>query len=512
MKNRHINKFRISGLGLVLTIMFTACTELDIENPNDPSAESINESTLSDLAAGALYNVINGYSPSPETGNLFNANVHLAWTADHISMTNNFRSMWSQFQTEPRVQFNNSLTFADLELIGDPWRNWNAAISAANTVIRELKDADTDENRGVLATAYLSRGLALGHIAGVFNQGYIVTEDDDIGSTDPAGVLQPYANVLNAAIASLDAAIAIYDDGISYTMGTTFLNGIGYDQAQLSSLAKTYAAHFLATTPRTASENAQVDWATVRDYALGGIQTDFSINADGQFILHDLQYVSGLFWYFRVDHRILQHFNPTYPSRFPTEADASIGEDVLTGDGYNGDQRLAAYYTYSSDLSFFRLERGAQLRTHYYYSRYDALWNNNGVGASIYMPQLANDLLLAEAYARLGNTSDALAILNDPTYPRIAVGEMPDIESTISQEDLIEAIFAERDIELPRTAFGLEFFDMRRKDALQEGTVLHLPVPADELTTIGLDIYSYGGPGNADGINTATGANSWLGN
>lgn len=505
MKFYKVLSYCVLSVGLTIS----ACTDLDVVNPNNPSANSITEETLSDLAAGALYNVFNGYSPFPETGNNFNVNVHLAWAADHVSMTNNYRSMWSQFQTEPRVQFNNSLTFADLEIVSDPWQNWNAAIVAANTVIDRLGEDVADEDKGTLAAAYLAKGLALGHIAGVFDRGYVVPEGTDVATVDPVDVLVPYQQVLDAAIAALDEAIAISETA-SYTLGTRYLAGINYNQDQVARLANTWAAHFLVTTPRNREQAAQVDWAQVKAYTEQGMTEDFVITNDGQFFLHDLQFLSGLFWYFRVDHRVLRHFNENYPKRFPTDANANIPEAELAGPGYNGDERLQEYFSYSSDLSFFSLERGPQLRTHYYLTRYNDLWDNIGVGPAVYMYAYANELMRAEASLRLGNKAEAISILNDPANPRKAVGMLPDIPMDASEDEVLELIFAERDIELARTAFGLEHYDMRRKDALQIGTPLHMPVPADELTTIGEPIYSYGGPGNADGVNTADGSNSWL--
>jgi hypothetical protein len=121
----------------------------------------------------------------------------------------------------------------------------------------------------------------------------------------------------------------------------------------------------------------------------------------------------------------------------------------------------------------------------------------------------ANQLYLAEAEARLNNLAEALAILNDPTNPRKAVGEMPDLVG-LTQQEILDVIFAERDIELGRTEYALPWFDMRRKNALQIGSLLHLPVPADELSTQGFEIYTFGGVAKADGENTADGSNSWL--
>lgn len=496
----------------LLSLVLAACTELDIVNPNQPTAETLTAESFEDLAAGALYNVINGYSSFPESGNQFNADVHLALVADHSSTTNNYRSFWSQFSIEPRVQFNNSLTFPNLEIITDPWSNWNAAVSSSNIIIRSLKNtAETEEEKGLLATAYLAKGLALGHLSGVFDQAYLISEDvEDLASVDPVESLRPFTEVVAASLAALTNAITLYGEASGYVLPSKFLNGLAYNADQLAALANSYAAHFLATSPRNSMQADTVDWNQVKSYAQNGIADNFVINADGTNILHDFQYISGLFWYIRIDHRVLRHFNPNYPKVFPSEANAVIPEVDLKGDGFNGDERLDAYFAYSNDLSFFNLARGPQLRTHYYYSRYEELFFENGVGPTVYYRAYANDLLIAEAELRLGNKGAAIAILNNPANPRKAVGGLPDIPADISEADLQELIFAERDIELPRTVFAGEFYDMRRRDALQEGSVLHLPVPADELTVIGEPVYSYGGSANADGVNTADGSNSWL--
>ncbi len=49
------------------------------------------------------------------------------------------------------------------------------------------------------------------------------------------------------------------------------------------------------------------------------------------------------------------------------------------------------------------------------------------------------------------------------------------------------------------------FCDMRRRDMLQYGTYLHYPVPGKELETLQLPNYTFGGAGNADGVNTSNG-------
>jgi hypothetical protein len=50
---------------------------------------------------------------------------------------------------------------------------------------------------------------------------------------------------------------------------------------------------------------------------------------------------------------------------------------------------------------------------------------------------------------------------------------------------------------------------MRRHDMLQEGSATMLPVPADELEILGMEIYTFGGPNFAGQAGTASGANNW---
>jgi hypothetical protein len=49
---------------------------------------------------------------------------------------------------------------------------------------------------------------------------------------------------------------------------------------------------------------------------------------------------------------------------------------------------------------------------------------------------------------------------------------MPDLVG-LTQQEILDVIFAERDIELGRTEYALPWFDMRRKNALQIGSLLH---------------------------------------
>ena len=117
-----------------------------------------------------------------------------------------------------------------------------------------------------------------------------------------------------------------------------------------------------------------------------------------------------------------------------------------------------------------------------------------------------NEMLKAEALVRTGNVAGAVAILNDANGARKVRGLLPDVTATDAATVLLR-IYDEKDVELITTGMGIGYFDMRRNDRLQSGTLLHFPVPATELEIIQEPHYSIGGA--PDGENISMG--SWTG-
>lgn len=509
---KKINKILI----LITLVLSVGCLELDVPNLNDPTTDTVlsDEGNLTSITSSILYGAFRGYFTNDPATTPFSVNISLDFTGDHTTMTNNFCSWWQLFKQEPRQVLDNSIAWPNKAQVVEPFNAWNGVVVNANTVIKtlEAKGEISEQLKGLLATVYFSKAMALGYLANVYDKSYVVP----IEAETYVPALVPYTEVLAAALVNFDKAIEIFQTIPGFVLPTEILNGLAYSSADMIALSKTYYAHFLVSSARTAAQNAATDWAKVKAYASAGITKDFVINADGVNFQHIFQSNSGLFWYFRVDHRVMRHFNPNLPKRFPNNTDAPNSpytEAFLKGAGYNGDKRLDAYFAFETDMSFFRAARNdGTLRSHYRIKRYDELYNNNTVGPSVMMYSYANKLYLAEAEAMLDNPGAAVAILNNPLNPRKAVGEMPDLSVSLTKQQALDVIFAERDIELGRTEFALSFTDMRRKDALQIGTILHLPVPADELTTVGIPVYTFGGVANADGVNTANGANSWINN
>jgi hypothetical protein len=496
------NKIIYTGLIAGLLVVGSGCAKLDVKNENNPDTQRVlaTSDDLKGVVAGAFQST---YSIFGDAQNAYYANVNLEWTADYITMTNNVRAWWSQFKIEPRVAFNNTLAFADLSLSSRPYKQLHAAISNANDVIRAIEiegkkvGNNGSENNMVLAGAYFAKAMALGYLANTWDKAYVVGPTDDFTKAE----LKDYKQVLIGALAAFDKVIQL--SASSFTLPSNFINTpSAYTNVQLGRLANTYAANFMVQNARNRVENGQTDWAKVRAYTQNGMTQDYVIRLDGANWRNGMQEIAGLNWYWRTDHRIIRLLDPNYPKRFPTAPAATLPEATST------DPRLGLYFQYEPSLSFFNLARGAQLRSHYRFKRYDALYAANGIGNATFLYAYTNDLLRAEAAAMTNDLPTAINILNNGR--RVTVGNRAPIGAGATRDQVLEAIFSERDLELMLTDYAIHFKDMRRRDMLQRGTILHYPVPADVLAVLQQTFYTYGGVENADGKNTADGSNSWL--
>ena len=498
----------------LLAFALAGCADLSVNNENAPNREvavQSAEDVKSVLAGGYATwwdGVYEDYQPA----------VHLDGWADAMTTTNAFAGFWDT-TNEPRIQFNNSPSYADKDIVMIPWENLNSAVSSANDVINSIENEDRaivvegeDQTQMVLSAAYFLRGISRGYLANIFDQAYIVPAEYN-AETDPRPELVPQLDVLTAAISDLDRSIAISNEN-SFTT-EEFLPDMDYDSEQFSRLANSWAARFIVSNSRTASENSNVDWSRIKEYATNGIQEGFILQMDGTNWGNVYTEISGLFWYFRIDNRILNLMSEAYPKKYPEAqagtALARISTQDTTGAAYvTQDARLKTDFVYTDDMSYFRISRGPRLQSTYFYNRWgDQQWNVQPFGAGPEPVMLAaeNDLLLAEAELELGNLAAAIEIVNSGT--RVERGELEPLSASASEEDVYNAIFYERDVELMRSGTGLAFFDLRRRNGMQEGTPLHLPVPADELTTIEAPVYTFGGAANAGQPGTADGSNSW---
>ena len=503
---------------VALAALAGACNkDLNVTNPNAPDVARAVSSPgdVRNLIGNSyltIYHAIQGPGAGPYPG------VALGSMADSYTMAyGNFGSRFNG--QEPRLAFNNSSAADDGTVASRPYDAIYGALGAANDGLKAIANGvkvatsagAADETPQMQAFAYLVQGMSLGWEALLFDRGFIV---DETTTTTPA--LASYAEVNTAALAKLDKAIAAAT-GKTWAVASSFTPGIEpLTATKLAQMANTLAARQLAYLPRTAAENAQVNWGKVLQYADKGISTgtpfNLAIIGDGGNTWYDhlKGYVELESWV-RVDQRVVQLADPTQPVVYTStnpppaanSADARFGSSTNPGTDF----RYVPDIPYDPARGVYFFSQWAHSR--YIEQGYDG--SNPFTGIAPYVLAAENDLLIAEALVRTGGDKARAATLINKT--RVGRGHLPALTGASSTNDLLAAIFYERDIELFDTGAGQGYFDRRRIDAdlvyngvpigntwgfrggsnLQKGTPRHLPLPAKELETLGLPVYTYGG-------------------
>jgi hypothetical protein len=496
-----------------LITLAAGCQDLEIENPNNPNQEDVlsDANSVKKLAGSIfqnwyLYNV--GYDATPA--------FMLGTAADATS------SSWGNFAMqdmsyEPRRAWNNRPSYVNAAMTEDYFNNMYSLLSQSNDVLRVIKEDSSlsaelggDKNM-VKAAAKLGQGVALGYIGLVFDKGYIVKEDVDV--TEDSVELESYKEVIDASIRSLDQAIELsnpyYDDNY-FTIPKDWINGFSMNNTTFYRLANFMAAKILLSEPRTEEQNANIDrWKKIKDYAINGLKQDYTIIADnsvGSWASQYHFYATNTTWS-RVDMRVVEMLDTTeLPPVWPEEYKGDYTKFPNNGIAYSPDNRLESDFKYMA-THYFNPDRGYYHFSTYRYKRFDYLRSTGfpGQGEIPLYRKAENDYMLAEAYTRINNEGLALNILNDPNNARIRRGgnDMKIDESSATKQDILDAIFYERTIELFSNNLGIQFFDMRRFGKLQQGTPLHMPIPGAEFETLQKPIKTYGGVENAGSENTA---------
>lgn len=498
-------------VAIILMTGINACQELDIDNPNNPNQEDVlsDANSLKNLAGSIfqnwyLYNV--GYDETPA--------FMLGTAADATT------SSWGNFgmqdmSYEPRRAWNNRASYSLASKTETYFNNMYSLLSQSNDVLKTLQsdsairaELGRDLNM-VKAVARLGQGVALGYIGLVFDQGYIVKEDDDI--TEDNIELENYEEVIDASIRSLNQAIELAQTNY-FQIPDEWINGVSMDNVKFFRLANFMAAKILLSEPRTENVNENIDrWRKIRDYSQYGLVEDYTITADNTVESWASQYhFYGTYTgWARVDMRVVAMIDTcTLPPIWPEEYQGDYTQFPNNGIAYSPDNRLDTDFSYTPS-QVFNADRGYYHFSTYRYSRFDYLRATGfpGQGPIPLYRKAENDYMLAEAYARTNQVGEAISILNSPTNARIMRGgaDMAIDQATATKQDVLDAIMYERTIELFSNNMGIQYFDMRRTGMLQKGTPLHMPIPGAELETLEIPNYTYGGVENAGTKNTADG-------
>ena len=492
MKNfSTMKKFKGTYIFALALIILAGCTKkLEVENESDPSIVNVysDQASVYGVASSLFFNWY------------INAQTH-SWSPamSMMTMADQGTSSWLNagmfdLSSEPRKTFDNSESYRYAYIFEHYWTKLYADVNTCNDILTVLNNGmeigdNGEDTKMVEAMSYFIHGLSLGYVGLNYDRGYILTNETEDPSLVP---LSPYSEVTAAAIESLKKCIAIADAN-NFIVPSDWINGKDYTNNEISQLAHSYIARFLVYNSRTAAENDATNWQAVLDNANLGITSDFEIYLDNvnwkNWVYH---YTYERDDWVRVDARIINLMDSSYTKKLTTGADPGVATSV--------DARLGTDFVHDN-VCPFKPERGYYHYSYYLYHRLTYDFSTADNFPEFYKNEI--DLIKAEAYVHLNQLSMAINMVN--TSSRVSRGNLPALSASSTKKEVLDAIFYERDLEFFVSGFGIDFYDMRRRDMLQKGTMLHFPIPAKELNVMGLPIYTFGGEANADGINTSNG-------
>jgi len=481
-------KKRYSIVGVAALVLIGGCNDLNVTNPNNPdilralsSPEDVQSLAISTLNTWYL-NATTIEDP------------HMQSVTSDVT-TANFGNFGMRFNNlEPRIAYNNTSANNDRFVTEEAWDFSYGTIGAANDALRAIKAGlslgDPTITEKYQHLAMFSQAATYTKLALMFDRAFIVTENSD-PAVPPS--LAPYAEVVDTALAMWERLIAS-SAGKSHVYAVTDLPMLGgpLTSALLNRIANTMAAMLLAYEPRNATQSAAVDWAKVAALADKGIGTgsagtpfDFQVQGDA---VNWYSYIAGYgedrTW-IRVDHRVINRMNPSVPPKF---------DGTTPPEGTSPDAR------YTSDFSYVppvigQAARGIYMQSVFVHDRYvdhTFLSQTPFETAVPYILRAESDLVRAEALLRSGGSPiTAAGLINNSRVTRGGLTPASGAEGTPA---LTAMISYERDVELINTSGTTLWWRRSITDQpLQTGTVCQLPIPAKELETLALPIYTFGG-------------------
>jgi starch-binding outer membrane protein, SusD/RagB family len=482
-------------VGSAAILLGAGCTpNLDVTNPNSPDVARALASP-EDVKNLAVSSVNSWYLGSTDL------HPYLVMSVTSDAGTANFGNFGMRFNNlEPRIAYANNSAGGDRDVAAAPWDNSYSALGAANDVLRAFGTglqldggaAETDQFKQL---AQFVQAAEFTNLALIFDQAFVVDETLPVGEKPE---LKPYKDVAAAAIAKWDALIAA-STGKSYVYDQTVLplSGTTLSSSKLNRIANTMAALTLAYTPRNAASAATVDWAKVAQYAAKGIGTgtagapfDLTVVGDNNTWYSYIAYYGAEPSWMKVDMRLINRMDPNSPPKFT---------GTIPPQGTSADARFTSDYNYDGKV-IGDPSRGIYMQSPYSHKRYSfyrRTSSTRAVGPVPYILAAESDLVRAEALIRSGGDLTTAASLINTT--RVGRGQLTPASAADGAAKLLSYIDYERDVELLNTS-GFTLFQRRHVDGLQPGTWHHLPIPAKELETLALPIYTFGGIGKEESL------------
>jgi YD repeat-containing protein len=430
----------------------------------------------------------------PEDGSNGEPNPQIFGCVTSDVCTMNYGNFGARFNNlEPRIAYANLSSGGDRTVAEVPWNHNYGTIGAANDVLRAIKGGlslgSADETEKYKEEAQFSQAASYTYLSMQFDKAFVVTEGSN-PATPPS--LVAHTEVRDSTIKMWDALIAASAQH-SYTYDVTDfpMPSGALTSAKLNRLANTMAAMTLAYHPRTSAQAATVDWAKVAAYADKGIGTgsagapfDIVVQNDANQWVSLLMAYGDLIDWVRTDHRVINRMNPSVPPKY---------------NGVDPPQGTSADSRYTSDYAYVPPPigdpgRGIYMQSDFYHKRYAfANWNSTTplAGNVPYMLAAESDLIRAEAIIRSnGSLATAASLINNT---RVGRGNLTPATAADGAATLLNYISYERDVEITNTSGTTLYWRRAVTDQpIQAGTACQLPIPAKELETLGLPIYTFG--------------------
>lgn len=487
---RSLKILSLFSLVALVFLVLSGCGEdfLTVENQNAPDRERALASAedVEALIAGSYLDFWGATQYSvPSMG--------LSTAADE------YTSSWGNWHmqnasTEPRIPYDNSSSYRYRTFNQTPWFSLYSAISSANDGLVAINNGlvigDATRTARAKAFAKFVQGLAHGWLALFFDQAFIFDETVDL-ETDQLE-MQPYNEVMDAAIAMLEEAVAMFN-ATSFEIPDTWINGNAFTNTDLAKLTHFYIARYLAQVARTPAEREAVDWSRVLDHANQGITEDVVIVGDGNNWWSRLQHHGQNHIWTRADYHTIgpSDTSGNYQAWLDTPLNDKQPFLIHTSDQRvtNGDPEGPGTDFRHAGPPRHRPDRGTYHFSFYQHYRWEAHHLSGGEATVTLIRDAENDMLKAEALFRLGMPGAADLV----NKTRVARGGLP--PASDSDPDLWDKIVYEKKFETFATSGGVAFFDARGWGLLITGTPLHWPVPGRELETLQMPIYTFGGVG-----------------
>lgn len=534
-----MNRNGMRGLAAVgAALLLGGCQDLTVPNPNAPDIERIYQDPVDvESLVASAWRPFWTYTQ----GSIDNT---LAVAAMGDEMTATFTNGGAlDVGSEPRLAYNNDPAYANRFINQGPWYSWYGGINNANNGLRyvngiggtaqKLTIEGVDRTARARTFARFTQGLLHGYYAMYYDRAYVVQEHRDL--QDPAELrslqLKPYGEVRDSAVAMLaDAARLAAAD--TFTLPTTWINGLALRNTDVARLANSYAARTLAYSARNPQERAAVNWAEVIRLVDAGITADHAPVGDvsalsslykayTQWSVNTAAGIRGCDGggtiQMRADYKLVgpadttgqyqawlakpvaqrTHFTLRTPDRRIEGAAAPVAGVPANG----------SYFRFCTTNGNFNAGRGTYHLSSYQWFR---LGGNYRSGSLPIMTRAEMDLLKAEGLLRRNDAAGAATLINktrvdNGKLPPVTAAGVPQSGSCVPRNaqgacgSLWDALQYEKGIEGAGVDPFVRWFDNRGWGLLPTGTPLHFPVPGRELAAAGVSMYTTGGtnPGSA---------------